>query len=92
LRMIDARPNAHKPALALGLALGLAFLSKNNALALLGFAGLGVTLIAWRMGWPLRRWLTQLALSYSAFAGLALPYLAYNLTRYGPAAGRSQPE
>jgi 4-amino-4-deoxy-L-arabinose transferase-like glycosyltransferase len=83
LRMMDARPNAHKPALALGLALGLAFLSKNNALALLGFAGLGLALIAWRMGWPLRRWLTQLALSYSAFAGLALPYLAYNLTRYG---------
>jgi len=82
LRMLgEAR--GRKAALWLGLALGLAFLSKNNALALLGFAGLGLAIIARRMGWPARRWLTQTMIAFGAFALLVLPYLAYTLARYG---------
>ncbi|MCS7056455.1 MAG: glycosyltransferase family 39 protein [Thermoflexales bacterium] len=67
----------------LGLALGLAFLSKNNALGLIGFAGLALIFIARRAGWPTRELLGRGAFTLGAFAALALPYLGYNLARYG---------
>jgi len=83
LRIACANAGGVKPALVLGMALGLAFLSKHNALALLGCAGFGLAFVAWRAGWSAQRWLTQTMLTFSAFAALALPYLAYNLARYG---------
>ncbi|MFC1466115.1 MAG: hypothetical protein ACFLMY_14840 [Candidatus Brachytrichaceae bacterium NZ_4S206] len=67
----------------LGLALGLAFLSKNSALALIGFAALALAFIAWRTSWPARDLLRRGALTFGAFAAVALPYLGYNLMRYG---------
>ncbi len=70
-------------ALRLGLALGLAFLSKNSALALIGFAALALAFIAWRAAWPARHLLRRGALVFGAFAVIALPYLGYNLARYG---------
>jgi 4-amino-4-deoxy-L-arabinose transferase-like glycosyltransferase len=83
LRIAYAGVGGVKLSLALGVALGLAFLSKHNAPALVGCAGFGLAFIAWRAGWTMRRWLAQTALTLGAFAALALPYLAYNLARYG---------
>jgi 4-amino-4-deoxy-L-arabinose transferase-like glycosyltransferase len=67
----------------LGFSLGLAFLSKNSALALIGFVALALTFIAWRQGWPARHLLARGALTLAAFAVVVLPYLGYNLARYG---------
>ncbi len=69
--------------LLFGLALGLAFLSKNSALALIGFAAVAMALVAWRQGWPVRILLRRSALTFATCAAVALPYLGYNLTRYG---------
>ncbi|MCS6849272.1 MAG: hypothetical protein RMN52_16335 [Anaerolineae bacterium] len=84
----DARRRTQDPGrkthyLLLGLALSLAFLSKNSALALIGFAALALAFIAWREGWPARDLLRRGALTFGAFAAIALPYLGYNLARYG---------
>lgn len=67
----------------LGLGLGLAFWSKNSALALVGFAALALAFIAWRASWPARDLFRRGALTFGAFAAIALPYLGYNLMRYG---------
>ncbi|PJF48178.1 MAG: hypothetical protein D6709_13260 [Chloroflexi bacterium] len=77
----DATFDIH--ALRLGFALGLAFLAKNSALALIGFAALALTFIARRSAWPARDLLRRGALVLGACALIALPYLGYNLVRYG---------
>jgi hypothetical protein len=69
--------------IVLGLSLGLAFLSKNSALALIGFVGLALTFIARRQGWPAQHLLARGALSLAACATVVSPYLGYNLMRYG---------
>lgn len=84
----DASRNTHDaaratPYLLLGLALGLAFLSKNSALALIGFAALALAFIARRNKWPARALLRRGALTFGALVAIALPYLVYNLARYG---------
>lgn len=67
----------------LGLALGLAFLSKNSALALIGFVALALTFIARRQGWHWRELVGRGAITFAAFAAIAAPYLIYNFARYG---------
>ncbi|BCX04427.1 MAG: hypothetical protein KatS3mg053_2365 [Candidatus Roseilinea sp.] len=84
----NVEPGSRRPArnadfVLLGLALGLAFLSKNSALALIGFAALALAFLAWRGGWPARVLLRRGALTFGSFAAIALPYLGSNLARYG---------
>jgi 4-amino-4-deoxy-L-arabinose transferase-like glycosyltransferase len=69
--------------LLLGLALGLAFLSKNSALALIGFVVLALIFIAWRQRWAIRDLIVRGAITFAAFAMVAVPYLIYNVFRYG---------
>lgn len=67
----------------LGLALGLAFLSKNSALALIGFVALALAFVAWRQRWAMRDLLGRGAVSFVAFLVVAGPYVVYNFARYG---------
>lgn len=67
----------------LGLALGLALLSKNSALALIGFAAFALPFIAWRQRWAVRDLIIRGAIALGGFALITLPYFAHNLARYG---------
>ena len=69
--------------LLLGLSLGLAFLSKNSAIALIGFVAVALAFIGWRKRWPVRDVLVHGAITAAAFAMLAVPFTIYNLSRYG---------
>jgi 4-amino-4-deoxy-L-arabinose transferase-like glycosyltransferase len=77
----DTRRPAHF--VALGLSLGLAFLSKNSALALIGFVALGLVFVAWRQRWAMRDLVVRGAITFASFAALATPFLLYNYARYG---------
>jgi 4-amino-4-deoxy-L-arabinose transferase-like glycosyltransferase len=76
-------PITHRCFVLLGLSLGLAFLSKNSAIALIGFVVLGLAFIAWRQRWNPRELAVRGALTLASFAVVAGPFLIYNLTRYG---------
>ena len=82
---VDAAERAAHPLrfILLGASLGLAVLSKNSALALIGFVALALMLIARRQGWPARHLLARSAFTFGAFAVVASPYAGYNLARYG---------
>jgi 4-amino-4-deoxy-L-arabinose transferase-like glycosyltransferase len=67
----------------LGVSLGIAFLSKNNALALIPFTGLALLFIAWRNRWALRSLIVHGSITFGAFAIVAAPYVLYTWTRYG---------
>jgi 4-amino-4-deoxy-L-arabinose transferase-like glycosyltransferase len=76
-------PITHRCFVLLGLSLGLAFLSKNSAIALIGFVALGLAFIAWRQRWTARESAVRGGLALASFAVVAGPFLIYNLSRYG---------
>jgi 4-amino-4-deoxy-L-arabinose transferase-like glycosyltransferase len=67
----------------LGVSLGIAFLSKNNALALIPFTGIALLFIAWRNRWALLSLIVNGAITFGAFSLVAAPYVLYTWTRYG---------
>jgi 4-amino-4-deoxy-L-arabinose transferase-like glycosyltransferase len=67
----------------LGLSLSLAFLSKNSAIALIGFVAVALIFIAWRNRWPMRDLVIRGAITFGTFALTVAPYVAYTLSRYG---------
>jgi len=83
-------PGGHPPlrtssnllALALGLSVGLAFLSKNSGIALVGCVALGLAYIAWRNQWSRRALVQRGLVTCAAFALLSVPFTIYNITRY----------
>jgi 4-amino-4-deoxy-L-arabinose transferase-like glycosyltransferase len=84
LLTISQRQNAKRRTLtALGFSLGIAFLAKNNALALIPFTGIALAFIAWRNRWAVRDLLVNGAITFGAAAIVAAPYVFYTWSRYG---------
>ena len=83
LRLAQASNVTRKTSIALGASLGIAFLSKNNALALIPFAALALAFIAWRRRWPIRDLIIRGAITFGTAALVAAPYVLYTWSRYG---------
>jgi len=77
------RPTREVEFIFVGVALGLALLSKNSSFALAGFALVWLMALARRGRWPLGTLITRAAAIGLPAALLAAPYFASNVLRYG---------
>lgn len=67
----------------LGATLGLGLMSKNSALALIGFAALTLLFLAQRKRWSARRLASHALVTFVSAAAIAAPHYLLNLQRFG---------
>ncbi len=67
----------------LGATLGLSLMSKNSALALIGFVALALIFVARRKRWPARQLVRHALITFVSAAVIAAPHYLLNLQRFG---------